>query len=175
MNATERKVDARKGMGLDKGSFLTAAGLGALVLVAFLLMAAPGYAQTAAAKSNPGGPYSYDMSKEVKINATVEKVVTNPPEGTLAGTHLLLQTSAGRVDASLGMLALKGKDAIAIEPGQHVQVTGEMKTLKGGDVFFARTIQVNGHLYMLRNEHGVPMTHTGRGGSLKTVTEGGQL
>jgi hypothetical protein len=73
------------------------------------------------------------------------------------------------------MLALKGKDAIAIEPGQHVQVTGEMKTLKNGDVFFARTIQVNGHLYRLRNEHGVPMTHTGRNGSLKTVTEGGQL
>jgi hypothetical protein len=174
MKAAQREVDTREGMGWGRGSFLTASGLGILALVAFLLMAAPGYAQTTEAKTKPVGPYSYDLSKEVKLIATVTSVVTNPPEGTFAGTHLLLQTSAGTVDASLGMLALKGKDAIAIEPGQHVHVTGEMKTLKNGDVFFARTIQVNGHLYMLRNEHGLPMTHTRRDGSPKSGTEGGQ-
>jgi ABC-type uncharacterized transport system ATPase subunit len=74
------------------------------------------------------------------------------------GSHLMLQTVSGKVDASLGRWGLEGKGALSVTPGQQVEVTGVMKTLRDKEVFVARTVKVNGKVYTMRNEHGVPVS-----------------
>jgi hypothetical protein len=150
------------------------AGLCALALLSLINPLSPVQAQTAAAKTKSTGPLSYDASKEITLNATVESVVTKTTRGMLWGSHLMLQTSSGKFDASLGRVPLKGKDAISVAPGQQVKVTGVLKTLKGGEVMLTRTVEVNGHIYTLRNAHGMPMAQSRRNATPKTGTEGGQ-
>ena len=72
------------------------------------------------------------------------------------GSHLLFATSAGQVDASLGRFGLRGKGALSVVAGQQVEVTGVMKTIKSKQVFLARTVNVGGQVYTIRNAHGVP-------------------
>jgi hypothetical protein len=143
-------------------------GLGAFLL-AVALFAAPIHAQAV----RPGA-FGYDASKEVTLNATVETVVTKPSPGTLMGPHLVLQTSSGRVQASLGRYALRGKDAIPLASGQRIQVTGVMTSVGNSPIFLARTIQVEGRIYTIRNANGfvVPPVHDQ---SATTPAKGGSL
>jgi hypothetical protein len=150
------------------------AGLFGMALLSLIASLSPAQAQTAAATTKSTGPLSYDATKEITLNATVESVVTKPTHGMLWGSHLMLQTSSGKFDASLGRVPLTGKDAISIEAGQRVKVTGVLKTLKSGEVMLTRTVEVNGHVYTLRNAHGMPEVRTRRNASPKTGTEGGQ-
>jgi len=153
-------------------------GLGIWVLLAFASIALPSYAQTDAAKTpyTPAAPSSaqtnavhepfislkYDISQEVKLNGTVTTVVTKPTAGMLFGSHLILQTASGSVDAQLGRLRLTGKDAVSVSRGEHVQVTGVIKTLHNQPVLLTRLIEVNGRVYELRNEHGIYRGHPER-------------
>jgi len=66
-------------------------------------------------------------------------------------------TGSGTVDASLGKWGLQGKEAY-IHNGEQVTVRGVMKTLRNKQVFFVRTVELGGHTYVIRNEHGVPLT-----------------
>src|SRR5271155_1867832 len=43
----------------------------------------------------------YDMSKEIKVQGTIQQIEALGPGGPL-GTHVLIQTSQGVVDAHLG-------------------------------------------------------------------------
>ncbi len=110
-------------------------------------------------------PY-YDIAKEVTLNGTVSNVVTRAGQMG-GGPHLLLTTSSGTVDTSLGRWALMGKGALSVAPGARVQVTGEMKMLKDKQVFIARTVTKDGRVYIMRNEHGIPV-------SPQTRAHGGQ-
>jgi len=104
----------------------------------------------------------YDISKEVTLSGTVSEVLAKAASGTLPGPHLLFATSSGKVDASLGASALRGKNALSVAPGKEVAVTGVMKTIRGQYVFVARIVKVDGKAYMLRNQHGVPMSPLSR-------------
>ncbi|MGA6983236.1 MAG: hypothetical protein WCC95_07750 [Candidatus Sulfotelmatobacter sp.] len=104
----------------------------------------------------------YDISKEVTLSGTVSSVVAKAAPGTLPGPHLLLATSSGKVDASLGRFALRGKTPLSVAPGKEVQVTGVMKMIKDKEVFVARVVKVDGKAYKLRNQHGVPMSPLSR-------------
>jgi hypothetical protein len=153
-------------------------GPGILVLLAFVLLALPSYAQTEAtqnpyssalpsnartnAAQKPFVSLKYDISQEVKLNGTVTTVVTKPTAGMLSGSHLMLQTASGSVDAQLGRLRLTGKDAVSVSRGEHVQVTGVIKTLHNQPVLLTRLIEVNGRVYELRNEHGIYRGHPER-------------
>ena len=107
-------------------------------------------------------PY-YDISKEVTLNGTVSSVFKRAPGGMTAGSHLMLTTSSGTVDASLGRWAMEGKGALSIAAGQRVQqVTGVMKTYKDKAVFVARTMTVGSRIYTIRNQHGVPVSPQSR-------------
>jgi len=99
-------------------------------------------------------PY-YDISKEVTLNGTVSSVVSK-------SAHLILATTSGTVDASLGRWGLMGKGSLHVAAGQRVAVTGVMKTYRDKEVFIARTAKVGSQVYTLRNEHGISMSPQSR-------------
>jgi hypothetical protein len=105
---------------------------------------------------------AYDVKKEVTLNATVSNVLVKPSAGMLMGSHLLLATASGPLDASLGRFGLQGKGALSVSTGQQVEVTGVMKTLIGKQVLLVRTVTVGGQTYTMRNEHGIPVSPQAR-------------
>ncbi len=123
-------------------------------------------AETRAVEARHAGPY-YDITKEVTVNGTVSSVLTKPAPGMIMGSHFMLSTLSGPVDASLGRFGLRGKGALSVAPGQQVEVTGVMKTLKDKQVFLTRTVKVGGHVYTIRNEHGIPVSPRARGRAQK--------
>jgi hypothetical protein len=106
-------------------------------------------------------PY-YDIAKEVTLNGTVSTVLKKGAAGMGVGSHLMLRTSSGTVDANLGRWGLVGKGALSVAPGQHVEVTGVMKTVKDREVFVARTVTVGSRIYTMRNQHGIPVSPQAR-------------
>ncbi|MGA7561059.1 MAG: hypothetical protein WCF61_05695 [Terriglobales bacterium] len=130
-----------------------------LCVLALLSLVAP--LGAAAAETRTAGPY-YDISKEVTLHGTVSSVLTKPSKGMIMGSHLLIQTGVGPLDASLGRFGLQGRGALSVEKGNQVEVTGVMKTLHGKQVFITRTVTVNGHAYTMRNEHGISMSPQAR-------------
>ena len=136
--------------------------LGTLVVLTFVLLALPSNAQTDAAKTQPFVSLNYDISREVELSGTITDVVSNPSAGMLWGSHLILETASGSVDAQLGRLRLSGRDAISPAPGDHVQVTGVMETINSKAVLLTRLIEVNGQVYELRNQHGIYRAHPER-------------
>jgi hypothetical protein len=129
-----------------------------LALLALISLAAPAYAQTPEVAARPSGPFSYEVGKETTLRGTVSSVLEKPSPGMIMGAHLLLETSSGTVDASLGRFALIGRDALSVSAGQPIQVTGVMKALQGKQVFLVRTVKANGLVYPIRNKHGLPLS-----------------
>jgi hypothetical protein len=149
---------------------------GPFVLLALSLFALPIYAQTAAVTTRTAVPPRYDITKEVKLSGTVSNVVKAPTRemNMVAGSHLIVATKGGEVDASLGQFAMRGKGAFSVTPGQQVEVTGVMKTLNGKQVFVTRLVQSGGRTYTIRNEHGFLRIHQPYDGGT-TASKGGQL
>jgi hypothetical protein len=126
------------------------------LLVAGLLLAIA--AVPLHAETTVHSPAYYDKAKEVTITGTVSSVMTRPAAGMMWGSHLMLTTSAGEVDASLGRWAMQGKNALSVAAGQQVEVTGVMKTVNHKQVFIARTVKVGGQIHTLRNELGLDLS-----------------
>ena len=131
------------------------AGICMLALLSLISLLPPALAQTA---ERATGPFSYDASNEVTLNATVVSLLTTPSPGMIMGSHLLLATPSGPVDASLGRFGLLGKGTFSVAPGQQVEVTGVMNTVKDKQVFLVRSVKVGGQAYTIRNEHGFPVS-----------------
>ena len=146
--------------------------VGLLVSLLFAILAIPLSAQPA---THPK-PF-YDITQEVTLRGTVSSVLTKPLPQMIVGPHLLFATETGMVDASLGRWGLQGNGALSVVPGQPVEVTGVMKTLKGGQqVFIVRTVKADGQIYTIRNEHGIPVSPQARErASQKTAQKGGSL
>ena len=141
--------------------------IGAVSLNAHPLGSGAGYpAERATSKAEPH-PF-YDVTKEITLSGPVTGVVHGPTAGLIPGSHLLLVTGAGTVDASLGKWGLHGKSAPTIGNGEQVTVRGVMKTIRNRKVFIVRTIDVGGHTYAIRNQHGVPVSPQSRERSEKT-------
>lgn len=159
------------------------------ILAVFFLAPALVRAQAAATRTPSPVPPRYDARLEVRLEGTVTSVVKRPTAEMKMemGSHLLVSTHAGTVDASLGQFALVGKGAMQVTSGAHVQLTGVMKTENGKQVFITRAVVTNGHTYTLRNEHGFPYLPAARrghatpvppgalGGELKSESKGGSL
>lgn len=110
----------------------------------------------------------YDITKEVTLHGTVESVLMRGEQGMIPGSHLMLETSSGKIDASLGKWGLYGKGALSVSAGQQVEVTGVMKTLKGDkEAFLVRLVKANGHYYTIRNAHGAPQSPQSRERAVK--------
>jgi hypothetical protein len=151
--------------------------LGTFAALVLCLFAAPIYAQSADAIAKPAAPRAYDITKEVTLAGTVSSVVKQPTRSTdlAPGSHIMLTTSSGTVDATLGRFAMRGKTALVVTPGESVKLTGVMKTVKGKDVFVTRLVQANGHTYVIRNEHGFANAPATRNGAWKSESKGGAL
>lgn len=135
------------------------------VLLALISIATPIYAQTSAVAPKPTAsaePFSYDVNEETTLSGTVTSVFEKPAPGMIMGSHLLVETSSGTVDASLGRFALIGKDALSVSAGQLIEATGVMKTLLGQQVFLVRTVKVNDQVYAIRNKRGLALSPQAR-------------
>jgi hypothetical protein len=117
----------------------------------------------------------YDASREVTVQGAVSSVLTKPNAGMIFGSHLLLQTASGELDASLGRWALQGKGAVPLTAGQHVELTGVVKTLMKRQVLIVRTVSVNGQVYAIRNQHGVEVSSLARERAEQQATQNGGL
>jgi hypothetical protein len=96
----------------------------------------------------------YDVSKEVTLTGTVSSVLHQPAPGMTWGSHLMVETAFGRSEASLGRFGLEGEGALSVTPGQQIQPTGVMKTVRDKEVFVMRSVKANGKTFTMRNEHG---------------------
>jgi len=140
----------------------------------FAITAIPMYAQpahsgpsaTTKAESHP----FYDITQEVTLSGPVSAVYERAVAGMVPGSHVVLLTGSGRVDASLGKWGLHGKGAPTIMNGEQVTVRGVMKTIRNKEVFFVRTMEVGGHTYNIRNQHGVPVSPQSRERAQKGVS-----
>jgi hypothetical protein len=133
------------------------AGLCVLALLFMILFQSLAQAQTA-----PEARTVEPLSKEVTLTGTVSSVLMEPAAGMIPGSHLLLATASGLVDASLGRFGLRGKGGLSVAAGQVVEVTGVMRTIKDKPVFMTRTVKVGDQVYTIRNEHGVPVSPQAR-------------
>jgi hypothetical protein len=145
------------------------AGLFVLALLCVVLAPSPTQAQTS---ERHAGLLSYDISQEVTLNGTVSGVLPKPARGMMMGSHLLLATASGPVDASLASFGLQGKGAVSVTTGQQIQVTGVMKTINDKQVFLARTVKANGQAYTIRNERGIPVSPAARERASRKAGEG---
>jgi hypothetical protein len=100
----------------------------------------------------------YDVSKEVTLTGTVSSVLHKPAPGMIWGSHLMVETAFGRLDGSLGRFGLEGKGALSVTPGQQIELTGVMKTVRDKEVFMVRSVRANSITYTMRNEHGVDVS-----------------
>lgn len=131
------------------------------VLALGLLIALPANAQSSASTSavvaSPSelGPV-YDVSKEIKIQGNILKVGAVSGNGGLIGTHAQIQTPQGVVDAHLGSGNIATAQTLGLYPGQSVTITGMMATVGENSVFLVRTLTTSNHVFILRNEHGIP-------------------
>ncbi len=123
----------------------------------FAILAVPLGAQPA-----PKAQPYYDIAKEVTLNGTVSTVLRKGAPGLSAGSHLILATTSGTLDASLGRWGMAGKGALSVVVGQRIEVTGVMKTYKDKQFFVARTVKVGGQVYAIRNLHGIPLSPEAR-------------
>jgi len=151
-------------------------GLWPFSLLAVTLLAGPAFAQTKTAVARPRGPLAYDVTKETTLSGTVSSVLAKPTPGMVMGTHLIVQTSSGSIDASVGRFAFIGRDALKVAAGDSVSVTGVMKTVQGKDVFLVRTIKTGSRVFPVRNEHGIYLSPQARAHlALQPAQKGGLL
>jgi hypothetical protein len=134
-------------------------------------------AQTIEPTAKPLASPKYDISKEVTLTATVSNVIGQATSEMkmLAGSHLILETASGKIDASLGVFPFTGEGVRSIAAGERVQVTGVMKIVRDQRVLITRLVLVDGREYKVRNEHGfllMPVTRKVNGNS---ETKRGQL
>jgi DNA/RNA endonuclease YhcR with UshA esterase domain len=116
----------------------------------------------------------YDIAKEVTLTGTVSSVLAKPAAGMLFGSHLMLDTNLGQVDASLGKWGLQGKGALSVAAGEAVEVTGVMKTMNDKPVFIVRTVKVSGQVFTIRNQYGVPRSPQSRERASQKAAQGGE-
>ena len=141
-----------------------------LCTLAILLISSlsPVQAQTTAA------PVSYDTAREVTLACTVSSVLTKAAPGSIVGSHLLLATPSGSVDASLGRFGFQGYGAVSVAAGQQLEATGVVKTIKDKPVLLVRIVKVDGKVYTIRNEHGVLLSPQARKRAGQKASQKGQ-
>jgi len=149
-------------------------GLGTLALLLLMSFAPLVQAQTEATAARAENPIRYDVTKEVTLTGTVSKVLAKASPGMLWGSHLLLATDSGEVDASLGLSGSHGRDALSVKAGQLIEMTGVMKTIRNRQVFLARTMKVGERVYAIRNERGIPVRPQSRERASQKTAEKGE-
>jgi hypothetical protein len=98
----------------------------------------------------------YDVTKEIEVRGTIRKIDAFGVSGQ-AGTHILVETARGVIDAHLGFGAESNPTYLHIAPGQSVTVIGMMQSAGAKKVLVARILTTSSRIFVLRNEHGIPV------------------
>jgi hypothetical protein len=148
------------------------------ILAAGIIFILPAHGQSASAAASSSAQAKtvktgYDLAKEVKIEGVIEKIDATSAN-TPMGTHILVMTPQGEVDAHLGFGAAAKPTRLGIEEGQTVTVLGMMESIGGNQVLLTRLLTTPSQIFVLRNEHGIPVrgatnnnanaAHTQKGG-----------
>ena len=72
----------------------------------------------------------------------------------MLGTHLMVSTSKGTIDAHIGGFVLRGSHPYAPAAGQSVKLVGVMTTINHKNVFLTRTIETGNRTVQVRTERG---------------------
>jgi hypothetical protein len=129
-------------------------GLGLLTLMAVSVFTGPSQAATATKRITVTPKHTYDVSKEVTLTGTISDVVKKPKAGMLLGTHLMLATSKGPVDAHIGTYAGRDKRLDTVKEGESIKAVGMMTKTKEGEVFIVRTVEMGSETLTVRNTNG---------------------
>ncbi|HXW57553.1 MAG TPA: hypothetical protein VEJ67_17510 [Candidatus Cybelea sp.] len=142
-------------------------GAALLLLGTWAWHAARGHEQSRAksgateeAKSSVTVP-GYDVTKEVKIRGTIRKIDAFGTNES-AGTHIFIKTAGGDVDVQLGFGAESNPTYLRIAPGQNVTAIGMMQGKGTTRELVARILTTPNHIFVLRNERGIPVRATPR-------------
>jgi hypothetical protein len=130
-------------------------------LFAFVLLfsVAAGAQQKVPSAASHGSVPSYDLARESALQGTVIEYTAVSSTAPL-GAHVLLQTSAGTVDAHLGSSKLLEANHISLSAGDNVRVVGENVTFKGNTIFVGRTLQKGSQTVTLRSKNGMLLVNT---------------
>lgn len=130
-------------------------------LFAFILLfsVAAGAQQRVASVPSHGSVPIYDLARESALQGTVIEY-TAVSSAAPFGAHVLLQTSAGTLDAHLGNSKLLEASHISLSAGDSVQVVGENLAFKGSTIFVVRTLQKGSQTVTLRSKTGIPLVNT---------------
>jgi hypothetical protein len=146
------------------------------VLAAGVLLATTAFAQSSgqqADSSTNSFVHVYDLSKEVKITGTIQKIETSG--AVPIGTHVLVQTAQGTVDAHVGFGEAAKPSYLGIADGQSVTLVGMMENFDGNQILLARLLTTSNHIFVLRNEHGIPVRGIPHRGTSAAATQKGGL
>jgi hypothetical protein len=156
---------------MQKSTITTWLAAGLLIL----LVAIPVMAQDAGQdRSRSSAIPVYDSAHEIMVQGNIESVVTRMSWGGPLGTHLVVTTSNGSVDAHLGPFATTGPNALNFHQGDAVQIVGVMASIESKQVLLARTLTIGGRTLVLRNLHGFLVQPSApRVSSAKISSEGG--
>jgi len=90
---------------------------------------------------------------DIVVVGSIEQVISKHVPGTPAGTHLLLNSAQGVIDAHLGPYFPDDVRA-RLQKNQMVQVAGIPRTINGKSYLLARQITISGKQMNIRNEYG---------------------
>lgn len=114
-------------------------------------------------------------SQEITVEGTVQKIASKPPSGTPAGTHLLLSTDQGTLDASVGPYLAKEVQQ-NLTSGQPVQIVGLARTSSTGHKYvLVRELVLSGEHISIRNQHGFLVRTKSRNGSQSNRGQGSPI
>jgi hypothetical protein len=138
-----------------KKSLYLALTLGAALALSWGIVLFPvARAQTSSSSSTQS--VGYDLSKETQVQGTIQQI-DNSEGRTPLGTHILVETSEGIVDAHLGALNKASFEALSLQVGQSVALTGMQESMDNGSVFLVRLLTTPSRIVILRNERGYPV------------------
>jgi hypothetical protein len=135
-------------------------------------LAAPLYASNKPFKRTVIAP-RYQASKEVTMEGTIQSVVKKPTPGSMLGTHLMVSTSKGTIDAHIGTFVTRGSHGYSPAVGQSVKIVGVMTTVNHKEVFLTRSIESGNRTVQVRTAHGFLIVPGVKGRMVKTSTTGG--
>jgi len=129
-------------------------GISLLTVLAISSLAAPLYAAHKPAFKRAVQTPRYDVTKEVTIQGTIQAVVKKPTPGMMLGTHLLVASPKGTIDAHIGGFVERGQHAYSPAVGQSVKLVGVMTTINHKSVFLTRTIETGYRTVQVRTARG---------------------
>jgi hypothetical protein len=131
----------------------------------------PSRAQTSTATKS-----YYEISEEITLNGTISAVFVDPTtEMARTGCQLRLTTRSEPVYANLGRWGLQSEYASKLAPGQHVQVTGVLKSTGNHEILVARLLKVGSKTYTIRNRHGISLSPEARRRAIRNRQNGDSL